>query len=127
GDPPESYSTVHQYGVGHRKGAAANEEEDRADQPSAMPFWMRSMTEESASVVTSPTSRFSATSLSRRRMILPDRVFGRSGTSRTDLGVAIGTIELSTWPRRSSTTTYPTSEANSRMIMKDSMVWPVVT
>src|SRR5699024_11737215 len=67
GDPPESYSTVHQYDVGHRKGAAANEA-GRADQLSAMPFWMRSITEESASVVTSPTSRFSATDRKSTRL-----------------------------------------------------------
>ena len=37
------------------------------------------MTEESCSVVTSPSERFSATSRSSRRMILPERVFGSSG------------------------------------------------
>jgi hypothetical protein len=39
------------------------------------------MTDVSASVVVSPTSRPSATSRSRRRMILPDRVFGSSPTT----------------------------------------------
>ncbi len=39
---------------------------------------IRSMTEESVRVVTSPSSRWSATSRSSRRMILPERVFGSS-------------------------------------------------
>ena len=44
-----------------------------------MPDEIRSITAESCSVVTSPSERFSATSRSSRRMILPDRVFGSSG------------------------------------------------
>jgi hypothetical protein len=64
---------------------------------------MRSMTEESASVVTSPTSRPSATSLSRRRMILPERVLGSSETIMIVRGLAIGPISLATWLRNSST------------------------
>jgi acetyl-CoA synthetase len=43
---------------------------------------IRSITDESCSVVTSPSDRFSATSRSSRRMILPDRVLGSSGTTR---------------------------------------------
>jgi hypothetical protein len=42
---------------------------------------MRFITELSVSVVTSPSERFSATSRSRRRMILPERVLGSSGTT----------------------------------------------
>ena len=48
------------------------------------------MTVESCSVVTSPSDRFSATSRSSRRMILPDRVLGSSGTSMIWRGLAIG-------------------------------------
>ena len=57
---------------------------DPADQPSEAPgssLSIRFMTVGSASVVTSPMSRCSATSRSRRRMILPERVFGSSGTT----------------------------------------------
>ena len=46
-----------------------------------MPEAIMSMTVESARVVTSPISRLSATSRRSRRMILPDRVFGRSATT----------------------------------------------
>ena len=46
-------------------------------------FWaMICMTEVSARVVVSPTSRPSAISRSRRRMILPERVFGSSSTMK---------------------------------------------
>ena len=64
--------------------------------------WMRSMTVESVSVVTSPSSRFSATSRSRRRMILPERVLGSSATIRIRLGLAIGPSVLATWLRSSA-------------------------
>ena len=63
---------------------------------------IRFITEESASVVTSPTSRFSATSRSRRRMILPLRVFGSSGVKTMFAGFAIGPIFCATWFRSSS-------------------------
>ena len=46
------------------------------------PWLMRSMTPPSARVVVSPTARFSATSRSSRRMILPLRVLGSSATTR---------------------------------------------
>lgn len=52
--------------------------------------WMSSMTVESVNVVTSPSSRFSATSRSNRRMIFPDRVLGSSATGNTRFGLAIG-------------------------------------
>ena len=45
-------------------------------------------------MVTSPSSRFSATSRSSRRMILPERVFGSSGTTMIWRGLAIGPISL---------------------------------
>src|SRR3954471_22521134 len=48
-------------------------------------------------VVASPGSRPSATSLRRRRMILPDRVLGSSGTTRMFFGLAMGPISLPTW------------------------------
>ena len=54
------------------------------------PSLIRSITDESASVVTSPTSRFSATSRSSRRMILPERVLGSSATIMIWRGLAIG-------------------------------------
>ena len=53
----------------------------QSDFSSSRPCEIRSMTEESASVVTSPTSRCSATSRSSRRMILPERVLGSSATT----------------------------------------------
>ena len=43
----------------------------------------------SASVVVSPSGRFSATSRSRRRMIFPERVFGSSGVKTMFAGFAI--------------------------------------
>src|SRR5262249_54033660 len=56
----------------------------------------------SASVVVSPSSRFSATSRSSRRMIFPDRVFGSSWVNTMFAGLAIGPITLATWLRRVS-------------------------
>ena len=53
---------------------------------------IRSITEESVSVVTSPISRFSAMSRSSRRMILPERVLGSSCTTMIWRGLAIGPI-----------------------------------
>ena len=54
------------------------------------------MTCGSASVVTSPSDLFSATSRSRRRMILPDRVLGSSDTIMICRGLAIGPISWAT-------------------------------
>ena len=51
---------------------------------------MVSTTPSSASVVVSPRTRPSAMSRRRRRMILPERVLGRSGTNIRNLGRAIG-------------------------------------
>src|SRR5699024_9789095 len=126
GAPPESYSTVHQYDVGHRKGAAANEA-GRADQLAAVPFWMTTVTEEADSGETAPPPRGPATPLSRRRLTSPPRAFGRSRTSMTDLGVAIGPIALRTWPRSSATTSFPPSAALARRITNASMACPVVS
>ena len=60
------------------------------------PWVIKSITEESASVVTSPICLFSATSRSNRRMILPERVFGSSGTIMICRGLAIGPISAAT-------------------------------
>ncbi len=62
-----------------------------------------STTAASARVVVSPRLRPSATSRSRRRMILPDRVFGRSGVMKIAFGLAIAPISWATWSRSSST------------------------
>jgi len=51
-----------------------------------------SVTVGSSSVVTSPSSRFSAMSRSKRRMILPLRGLGGSGVTRICRGFAIGPI-----------------------------------
>jgi hypothetical protein len=57
---------------------------------------------QSARVVTSPSWRCSEMSFRRRRMILPDRVLGRSPVKTIDFGLAIGPIEAATWSRSSS-------------------------
>ena len=61
---------------------------------SAEPLLSRivSTTPASARVVVSPRARFSAMSRRRRRMILPERVLGRSGVNRRNFGRAIGPI-----------------------------------
>ena len=53
----------------------------------------------SASVVVSPRTRPSAMSRSSRRMILPERVFGRSATKKRRSGRAIAPIFFATWLR----------------------------
>jgi len=58
--------------------SAGNQSSDGA--PARSLSLMICMTEVSASVVVSPIARPSATSRSRRRMILPERVFGSSVT-----------------------------------------------
>ena len=50
----------------------------------------------SISVVTSPSGRFSATSRSSRRMILPERVLGSSGVKMIWRGLAMGLMTLAT-------------------------------
>jgi hypothetical protein len=80
----------------------------------------------SARVVTSPRDRFSATSRSSRRMILPDRVLGSSGTTMIWRGLAIGPISLATCLRSSWTNSGP-STASPRRITKATMPWPVVS
>src|SRR5690606_1654339 len=62
------------------------------EEPEDSPDLMRSITDESASVVASPIVRFSATSRSKRRMIFPERVLGSSATTRICRGFAIGPI-----------------------------------
>jgi hypothetical protein len=64
----------------------------------------------SASVVVSPSGRFSATSRRRRRMIFPERVFGSSGVKTMLAGFAIAPIFVATWLRSSSSiSTEPSS------------------
>src|SRR5689334_6094941 len=70
---------------------------DQSSDAVGSPWLIRSITDESVSVVTSPSSRCSATSFSRRRMILPERVFGSSGTIMIWRGLAIAPIWLATW------------------------------
>src|SRR5699024_181248 len=95
-----------------------------------MPALMESITELSASVDTSPTGRSSATSRSRRRMILPERVFGSSETTRIERGLAIGPISLATWLRSVATTSLPSplwfafSAASPRRMTKATTAWP---
>src|SRR5690606_21248926 len=93
-----------------------------------MPFEIRSITEESASVVTSPISRFSATSRSRRRMILPERVWGSSGTTMICRGLAIGPISLETCSRSSFSAASPLASSSTppRRMTNATMPWPVV-
>src|SRR5439155_13451068 len=64
--------------------------------------WISLTTVGSASVVVSPSGRFSATSRSRRRMILPLRVFGSSGVKTMFAGFAIAPIFFATWSRSSA-------------------------
>src|SRR5262245_29957542 len=64
---------------------------------------MPSTTAGSASVVVSPSAWSSATSRNRRRMILPDRVFGSSSVKRIDCGRQIPPMSVATWLRNSST------------------------
>src|SRR4051794_20243564 len=59
--------------------------------------WIWSITEGSLSVVTSPSSRPSAMSRSSRRMILPDRVLGRSSAQMIRFGRANLPILSPTW------------------------------
>src|SRR5262249_4883203 len=61
-----------------------------------------STTAGSASVVVSPSGRFSATSRSKRRMILPLLVFGSSCVNRMLAGFAIRPITSATCSRSSS-------------------------
>jgi glutamate/tyrosine decarboxylase-like PLP-dependent enzyme len=79
----------------------------------------------SASVVVSPSGRFSATSRSSRRMILPERVFGSSGVKTMLAGFAIAPIFVATWPRSSSSISIePSSPPLS--VTYATIAWPVV-
>ena len=69
--------------------------------PAAARLRISSTTPGSASVVVSPSSRPSATSRSRRRMILPERVLGRSSVKMIVLGRPIVPILLATCSRSS--------------------------
>ena len=83
------------------------------------------MTDESARVVTSPTSRCSATSRSSRLMILPERVLGSSATTRMVRGFASVPICLRTCSRNADATSSPSAgmpSASERTITKDRQV-----
>ena len=92
-----------------------------------MPWEIRLITEESASVVASPMSRPSATSLSSRRMIFPERVLGSSGTIMIWRGLAIGPISLATWLRSAWMVASPSSAASPRRMTNAHTAWPVVS
>ena len=84
------------------------------------------MTDESARVLASPTVRCSAMSRSSRRMILPDRVFGSSWTTRIRFGLAIDPISLATCARSASTV--PSSSTNPpRRMTNATTTCPVVS
>ena len=77
-------------------------------------YWaarIASNTPGSSSVEVSPRSRFSAMSRSSRRMILPLRVFGSSGTTCSSRGRAIGEITRATSARSSSMISAPVVSA----------------
>src|SRR5262249_44134053 len=76
---------------------------DSYDSSASYASFNRATTAGSASVVVSPRALPSAMSRSRRRMILPDRVFGRSAVNRMSSGLAIAPIFFTTWSFRSST------------------------
>ena len=96
------------------------------------PEVIKLITAESWRVVTSPRSRFSATSRSSRRMILPDRVLGSSGTIMIWRGRAIGPIWVATCLRSSAISSAPASlppsatrsVASPRRMTKATMPWP---
>jgi len=77
-----------------------------------------------ASVVTSPSLRSSEMSFNRRRMILPDRVFGRSSVRTMLAGRAIGLI-FSDTQLRSSFTSASSPVTPERRVTKAAMAWPV--
>ena len=71
--------------------------------------WRSSTTPGSRSVVTSPSSLPAAMSRSRRRMILPERVFGRSSAKAICFGRASLPIFSATWSRSSASSSSPPS------------------
>ncbi len=76
----------------------------------------------------SPRSRFSAMSRSSRRMILPLRVLGNSGTTCSSRGRAIGEITRATSARSSSMISAPVVSAWSACsTTKAQIAWPVVS
>src|SRR5690606_5694874 len=93
------------------------------------PAAIMSITDVSASVVTSPISRFSATSRNRRRMILPERVFGSSSTTMIWRGFAIGPISFATCSRSALMASAPDASSLAtlpRRMTNATMPCPVV-
>ena len=78
----------------------------------------------SASVVVSPRGRFSDTSRSSRRMILPERVFGSSGVNTMLAGAANLPITLPTWSRSSFSIAGEPSLPPFK-VTKATIAWPV--
>ena len=75
--------------------------------PASTMVWICSTISAFASVVTSPSGRPRATSRSSRRMILPERVFGRSAVKMIPCGRAILPILSATCSRSSAATSSP--------------------
>src|SRR5450759_4872709 len=84
-----------------------------------------STTAGSARVVVSPNASSSLTLRSSRRMILPDRVFGRSSVNRIVLGLAIGPMVCATGSRSASTRA-SLGSLPDRRITNAAMAFPVV-
>ena len=88
-------------------------------------FPSRSLTTSgSRSVVTSPSSLPSAMSRSRRRMILPERVLGRSPDQMMRLGRASLPIFLATCSRISSTSSSEPSSSSPSSVTNAVTDWP---
>ena len=66
-------------------------------------------------------------------MILPERVFGSSGTIMIDRGFAMGPISFATWLRSSATMSAPSpgssasATASDRRMTNATTAWPVVS
>ena len=82
------------------------------------------MTSGSRSVVTSPSSRPSAMSFSNRRMILPERVLGRSSAQMMRLGRASLPMRIATCSRISPTSASVPSRSPSS-VTNATTDWPV--
>src|ERR1700694_491951 len=87
-------------------------------------FAISATTVGSASVVVSPSGRFSEMSRKRRRMILPERVFGSSGVKTMLDGAANLPITFPTWSRSSLIIAGDPSWPDFR-VTKATIAWPV--
>src|SRR6185437_13124332 len=77
----------------------------------------------SASVVVSPNARPSAMSRRSRRMILPERVLGKSALNRMSSGLASAPILSATWSRSSSRSSGDDLKP-SRRVTNAASAWP---